>query len=71
MVLATIGKTAQRCEPSFLPSEYVWIFRYVFEVAIPTLVGSSTVEHTNQINTNGDRQMYNPLTNCILDKNSP
>jgi hypothetical protein len=44
----------------------------VFEVAIPLLVGRSVVERINQINTDGDREIYNPLTNCIvLDKNSP
>jgi hypothetical protein len=35
------------------------------------LIGEATVERINQINTDGDRQIYNPLTNCILDKNSP
>jgi hypothetical protein len=29
------------------------------------------VERIHQINTDGDRQIYNPLTNYILDKNSP
>jgi hypothetical protein len=28
------------------------------------------VERISQINTNGDRQIYNPLTNCILHKSS-
>jgi hypothetical protein len=56
---------------AFLPSECEWVFRYVFEVAIPSLIGKATVERINQINTDGDRQIYNPLTNCILDKNSP
>jgi hypothetical protein len=55
---------------AFLPSEYEWVFRYVFEVAIPSLIGEATVERINQINTDGDRQIYNPLTNCILDKSS-
>jgi hypothetical protein len=35
------------------------------------LIGEATVERINQINTDGDRQTYNPLTNCILDKTSP
>jgi hypothetical protein len=55
---------------AFLPSECEWVFRYVFEVAIPSLIGEATVERINQINTDGDRQIYNPLTNCILDKSS-
>jgi hypothetical protein len=50
---------------AFLPSECEWVFRYVFEVAIPSLIGEATVERINQINTDGDRQIYNPLTNCI------
>jgi hypothetical protein len=64
-------KTSQRCMPSFLPSECEWVFRYVFEVALSTLIGEATVEYINQINTDGDMQIYNPITNCILDKNSP
>jgi hypothetical protein len=53
---------------AFVPSECEWVFRYVFEVAIPSLIGEATVGRINQINTNGERQIYNPLTNCILDK---
>jgi hypothetical protein len=56
---------------AFLPSECEWVFRYAFEVAIPTMIVTSTVERINQINTDGDRQIYNTLTNCILDKNRP
>jgi hypothetical protein len=56
---------------AFLPSECEWVFRYVFEVAIPSLISEATVEHINQINTDGDRRIYNPLTKCILDKSSP
>jgi hypothetical protein len=29
------------------------------------------VKRINQINNDGDRKIYNPLTNCILDKSSP
>jgi hypothetical protein len=39
---------------AFLPSECEWVFRYVFEVAIPSLIGESTVERINKINTDGD-----------------
>jgi hypothetical protein len=56
---------------AFLPSECEWVFQYVFEIEIPSLIGEATVERINQINTDGDRQIYNPLTNCILDKTSP
>jgi hypothetical protein len=58
-------------EAHYIPSECELVFRYVFEVAIPSLIGEATMERINQINTNGDRQIYNPLTNCILDKTSP
>jgi hypothetical protein len=58
---------------AFLPSECEceWVFRYVFEVAIPTLIGEATVQRINQINTYDDRQIYNPLANCIFVKSSP
>jgi hypothetical protein len=45
---------------AFLPSECEWVFRYVFEVAIPTLIREATVEHISQINTDGERQIYSP-----------
>jgi hypothetical protein len=56
---------------AFLPYKCEWVFRYIFEIAIPSLIGEATVERINQMNTDGERQIYNPLTNCILDKNSP
>jgi hypothetical protein len=56
---------------AFLPSECEWVFRYIFEVAITSLIGEATAERIKQINTDGDRQIYNPLTSCILDKSSP
>jgi hypothetical protein len=56
---------------AFLPSECEWVFRYVFEIAIPSLIGEATVERIYQINTDGERQIYNPLTKCIVDKSSP
>jgi hypothetical protein len=56
---------------AFPPSECEWVFQYVFEITIPSLIGEATVERINQINTDGDRQIYNPITNCILDKTSP
>jgi hypothetical protein len=56
---------------AFLPSDCEWVFRYLFEVAIPSLIGEATLERINQVNTDCDRQIYNPLTNCILDRSSP
>jgi hypothetical protein len=55
----------------FLLSECEWVFRYVFEVSIPSLIGEAIVERINQINPDVDIQIYNTLTNCILDKSSP
>jgi hypothetical protein len=54
-----------------LPSECEWVFHYIFEFAIPSLIGEDTVEPINQINTNGDIKINNPLANCILDKSIP
>jgi hypothetical protein len=53
------------------PLECEWVFRYIFEVAIPSLIGEATVERIHQINTDGDIKIYNLLTNCILDKSIP
>jgi hypothetical protein len=56
---------------AFRPSECAWVFRYAFEVVIPILVGRYIVDRIDQINNDGDRQIYNPLAKCIIDKNSP
>jgi hypothetical protein len=50
---------------AFIPSECEWVFRYVFEVAIHTLIGTATVDRICQINTAGGRPIYNPLTKCV------
>jgi hypothetical protein len=45
---------------AFLPSEGEWVFRYVFEVAIPSLIVEATVECIDQINTNSDKKITIP-----------
>jgi hypothetical protein len=54
----------------FLPSEYEWVFSFNFEVAVTTFIGTSTMDCIDQINADGGRQIYNPLNNCISDRNS-
>jgi hypothetical protein len=39
---------------AFLPSACEGVFRYVFEVAIPILIGEATVEGIKKINADGD-----------------
>jgi hypothetical protein len=56
---------------AFLPSECEWVFCYVLEVSILSLIDEATMERINKINTDGDRQIYNPLANCILNKSGP
>jgi hypothetical protein len=64
LVLIITGKIDSNASlPSFRIS-------FIFEVAVATLIGTSTVDCINQINADGDRKIYNPLTNCISDKNS-
>jgi hypothetical protein len=45
---------------AFLPSECEWVFHYVFEVSIPSLIGEATVECINQINTYGQTNLQSP-----------
>jgi hypothetical protein len=57
----------------FMPSEceWVWAWMYYCEVAIPTLLGKQAISCIKQINTDGDRKIYESLTKLSVDKTLP
>jgi hypothetical protein len=52
---------------AFLPSECEWVFDFSMVVALPLLYGNNVIRNIQQVTTDGDRQIYNPLD--ILSKN--
>jgi hypothetical protein len=56
---------------AFMPSEREWVWMYFYESALPDLLGNEVIYRIKQINTDGDRNIYELLTNLSLDENSP
>jgi hypothetical protein len=55
---------------AFLPSEGEWVFYFSMVLALPLLYGNNVIRNIQQVTTDGDRQIYNPLD--ILSKmNAP
>jgi hypothetical protein len=56
---------------AFIPSECEWVWMYCYEVALPDLLGKEVISWIKQINTDGDIQIYEPITKLSLDVNIP
>jgi hypothetical protein len=58
---------------AFVPSEceWVWVWIYCYDVALPALLGNEVISRIKQINTDGDRKIYEPRTKLSLDEKSP
>jgi hypothetical protein len=54
-----------------MSSECEWVWRYCYEVNIPSMLGKEVISHIKQINTDGDRKIYESLTKLSLDETSP
>jgi len=50
---------------SFLPSQAIWVFDYMWSVAVPALVDPRFLLRNEQMNTDGDDKMYNPFITHI------
>ena len=50
---------------AFLPNERAWVFRWVFNVALPSLFSKSVLEKVNIIVSDGDSQEYSQIDICI------
>ena len=53
--------TALRC---FMPSEQKWMFQWLWETAIPLLMGKSILRRNNLLLTDGDFNEYEPFVNA-------
>jgi hypothetical protein len=60
--------SAFRC---FLPSEQRWVFKFAFGHMLPSLLEEKTVRIVQQVNTDGDTEIYFPLDTLKSQPNSP
>jgi hypothetical protein len=56
---------------AFLPNEYRWVFDFSWDVAFPLMYGYNVIRKVQQITTDGDSQIYNPLGALSKDPKSP
>jgi hypothetical protein len=56
---------------AFLPSEGEWVFDFSMVVGLPLLYGINVIRNIQQVTTDGDRQIYNPLDILSRDESSP
>jgi hypothetical protein len=56
---------------AFLPSEDEWVFNFSMVVALPLLHGINVIRNIQQVTTDGDMQIYNPLDMLSRDESSP
>jgi len=61
------GFTAMRV---FVPSEKQWVYNWLYNDAIPTLLGHVCISQNKLVLTDGDRNNYGPLENCISSPTS-
>jgi hypothetical protein len=54
-----------------MPSEFEWAWMYCYEVALTDLLEKEVIYLIKQLNTDGDKKIYEPLTRISLDVNSP
>jgi hypothetical protein len=53
------------------PSEGEWVFYFSMVVAFTLLYGNKVIRNIQQVTTDGDRQIYNPLDILSKDESSP
>jgi hypothetical protein len=56
---------------AFLPSEGEWVFDFSMVVVLPLLYGINAIRNMQQVTTDGDRQIFNPLDILSRDESSP
>jgi hypothetical protein len=55
----------------FIPSEQRWVFNISFGHTIPSLLGEKNVTRVQQVNTDGDTEIYFPLDTLKSQPNNP
>jgi hypothetical protein len=72
MIMADMeNRKPSPCGRAFPPSEGEWVFDFSMVVALPLLYGINVIRNTQQVTTDGDRQIYNPLDILSRDRSSP
>jgi hypothetical protein len=63
MIMAGMRTNRKSCPygRAFLPSEGEWVFDLSMVVALSLLYGNNVIRNIQQVTTDGDRQIYNPL----------
>jgi hypothetical protein len=63
MIMAGMCTNRKSCPygRAFLPSEGEWVFDFFMVVVLPLLYGNNVIRNIQQVTTNGDRQIFNPL----------
>ena len=56
------GKMFIRC---FMPNQQSWMFRWIFSVAMPSLINKKLLEKVHMIISDGDSQFFSEIDNAI------
>jgi hypothetical protein len=72
MIMTGMYKDKKSCPYSrvFLPTKGKWVF-FSMVVALPLLYGNNVIRNIQQVTTDGDRQIYNPLDLLSHNESSP
>jgi hypothetical protein len=73
MIMAGMCTNRKSCPygRAFLPSEGELVFDFSMVVVLPLLYGNNVIRNIQQVTTNGDRQIYNPLDLLSQNESSP
>jgi hypothetical protein len=73
--MTVAGMTTRRQTVRFgralLPNECRWVFDFSWDVAFPPMYGDNVIRKVQQVTTDGDSQIYNPLGALSKDPKSP
>jgi hypothetical protein len=73
MIMAGMCTNRKSCPygRAFLPIEGKWVFDISMVVALPLLYGNNVIRNIQQVTTDGDCQIYNPLDPLSQNESSP
>jgi hypothetical protein len=73
MIMAGMYTNRKSCPygRAFLPSEGEWVFDFSMVVALPLLYENNVIRNIQQVTTDSDRQIYNPLDLLSQNESSP
>jgi hypothetical protein len=68
--METNRKSSPHCK-DFLSNEGEWVFDFSILVVLSLLYGINVIRNIQQVTTDGDRQIYNPLEILPREESSP